>query len=109
MTEMVSSGWLMCGQWPVARSTRSVLRGVTRPTYSPTAFGAMMSSEHCITSDGTRRFGRSARLSEKKVASANRRAITGSVEQKLASSSSLSSGRSGFFMMAGARKLAQPM
>ena len=27
MTAIVSSGWLMCGQWPVARNTRSVLPG----------------------------------------------------------------------------------
>jgi hypothetical protein len=46
---------------------------------------------------------------DRKVASAKRLAITGSVEQKLASSSADSSGRSEFFIIVGARKLAQPI
>ena len=109
MARELAVGALMCGQWPVASITRSVLSGISRCRYWPTSSGATMSSEHCRMSDGTRTLGRSARLSERKVASANRRATTGSVEQKLVVSSSPSSGRSAFFMMAGARKLAQPM
>jgi hypothetical protein len=46
--------------------------------------------------------GRSARLSEVKVTSAKRRAISGSVRQKLSVSSCPSSGRSGLPMMTGA-------
>ena len=45
----------------------------------------------------------------KKVTSANLLAIYGSVEQKLSVSSPANSGFSGFFMMAGARKFAQPI
>jgi hypothetical protein len=86
-----------------------VLPGSSRLRYSPTAVGAIMSSEHCMISDGTPTAARSLRLSAKKVASANRLAITGSVEQKLAASSPESSGCSGFFMIAGARKFAHPM
>src|SRR5665213_2550134 len=64
-----------------------------------------MSSEHCMMSDGTSTAGRFARLSAKNVASAKRFAMMGSVEQKLASSSPVSSGRSSnavrrFFLLA---------
>lgn len=99
----------MWGQWPVAFISRSVLPGIWRCTYSPTSAGATMSLEHCRISAGTFTRGRSSRLSDRKVASAKRRETTGSVEQKLSVSSSPSSGRSAFFMMAGARKLAHPM
>src|SRR5687767_2778497 len=105
---IVSSGWLMCGQCPVASMTQKLLPRRFRCVYSPTAVGAIASSEHCMTSAGTRTLARSSRLSAKKVASAKRREISGSVEQKLASSSCVNSGRSGFFMMIGVRKLAQP-
>src|ERR1700694_3105328 len=47
ISEMVSSGSLMCGQWPVAFITRRVLFARCFDKYVPTSKGAMMSSEHC--------------------------------------------------------------
>ena len=51
---------------------------------------------------------RSSRLSEMKVTRAKRRAIAGSVRQKLLVSSSPSSGRSGLPMITGAIAADQP-
>src|SRR5688572_2214951 len=75
MSVIVSSGALMCGQWPVAFMIRSVLRGRRVERKRPTSFGAMMSSEHCRMRACARALSRSRRLSEKKVTSANCRAI----------------------------------
>jgi len=60
----------MCGQCPVAFSRCSVLCGSEWCRYAPTSAGAIESSLHCMMSDGTRTFARSARLSAKKVVSA---------------------------------------
>jgi hypothetical protein len=71
-------------------------------TYSPTAFGAIASSEHWTMSVGTVIRSRSARLSEKNVTRAKWRAISGSARQKLAVSSAPRWGRSGLPMITGA-------
>ncbi len=84
------------------------LRGRDSVTYSPTATGAMTSLVHCRTRVGVVTRARSARLSERKVTRAKRRAISGSVRQKLAVSSSPSSGRSALPMITGAMALDQP-
>ena len=68
---ITSSGALRLGQWPVAFRITSLLSGICRCTYSPTACGAMMSSLHCRISVGTVTLARSARLSEMKVTRAN--------------------------------------
>src|SRR4051794_8987586 len=85
---IVSSGALRFGQWPVARMSTISLPGMLRCTYSPTHCGAITSSEHCRISERTARPRRSARLSDRKVVRAKRRAISGSVRQKLLASSS---------------------
>jgi sigma-B regulation protein RsbQ len=76
--------------------------------YSPTSLGAMTSCLHSSTSDGVRTLSRSERLSDRKVVRAKRRAMAGSVRQKLLVSSSPSSGRSGTPMMTGAMWADQP-
>src|SRR6185437_70276 len=63
MSAIVSSGWLMCGQWPVAFMIRIVLCGSCASRYRPTGSGATMSSVHCKMSDGTLTAARSRRLS----------------------------------------------
>src|SRR5688572_3041309 len=82
MAFAVSSGALRFGQWPVARSSAYEAFGMVSRTYSPTAVGAMASLLHCRTRVGTETLARSARLSDRNVARANRRAISGSVRQK---------------------------
>ena len=77
-------------------------------TYPPTDIGAMTSCVHCRTRVGTVTSARSARLSDRKVTRANRRAISGSVRQKLSVSSAPSSGTSGLPMMTGAIAPDQP-
>jgi hypothetical protein len=62
------------GRWPSSPAACSPASW--RCTYSPTSSGATMSSEHCRMSEGTVTRGRSSRLSERKVASAKRRATT---------------------------------
>src|SRR5687767_7751870 len=76
ISSMVSSGALRFGQWPVAFITTSRLPGRWRCTYSPTAMGAITSSEHCNTSDGVSTQRRSSRLSDKKVTRAKWDAIS---------------------------------
>jgi len=105
----VSCGALRFGQCPVAFMTTSSLRGNIRWTYSPTSGGAITSSEHCRIRVRVVRPCKSARLSDRKVALANRLAMSGSVRQKLLVSSSASSGRSGLAIMSGAMACDQPM
>ena len=82
MTAIVSSGALMCGQCPVAFISRKVFSGISRARNSPAEIGAIVSSLHCMIRDGRCSFVKSFRLSERKVISAKRRAIFGSVAQK---------------------------
>ena len=108
MASIVSCGALRFGQWPVAAIRTSTEPSIRSCTYSPTASGAITSSLHWSTSVGTATVARSARLSDMNVTRAKRAAISGSVRQKLAVSSSPSSGRSGLPMIAGAITLDQP-
>ena len=68
----------------------------------------MASSAHCRIRDRVFTFGKSARLSDRKVTRAKWLAICGSVRQKLLVSSVPSSGRSAFPMITGAMALDQP-
>ena len=68
----------------------------------------MTSLEHWSTKVGVETRDSSSRESDRKVTSANRRAISGSDRQKLAVSSWPSSGRSALPMITGAIALDQP-
>ena len=76
---------------------------------SPTASGAITSSEHCRTRLGVRTRARSARLSDRNVARAKRDGDLGVGRGRSCwSSSSPSSGRSALPMITGAIWLDQP-
>ena len=108
MAAMVSSGALRLGQWPGRLHQHQLAAGdlpVHVLAHRPRSDRVL---GHCRISERVFSFGRSARLSERKVTRAKCLAISGSVRQKLLVSSPPSSGRSGLPMITGAMALDQP-